>query len=209
MANDLSFLAGTGGASRSYTPDARKADGTLSTPTDTPRIEVMGPQFGTLADTATPDIGAANASFSLLSLAKGMVANLLAMKASLATIAAAALSTDPSLTLQAAQPSISVKRITGLGTTSVTVITDGVSSTVTPANATIGAVVSPADPVGRRSFRNTGNVMLEMVKPGQSYGSGHPLPPGESFTLDASGRVTGDIAFAAASAGGSMSILTF
>jgi hypothetical protein len=79
MAVDLSFLTGTGGASRGYTPAARKSDGTLATATDTPIIEISGPVLGTLADTATPDIAANNASFSLVSLLKGIVANLLAL----------------------------------------------------------------------------------------------------------------------------------
>lgn len=212
MAADLSFLAGVGGASRGYTPDARKPDGSLSAATDTPRIEIMGPQIGTLADAATPDPAAANASKSLISLLAGAVAHLLVSRGYLKILSDAAQSTDPSLVQQAATGAISVRRITGIGATgsnAVTIKTNGVTTNLSPTDGTLGVLVSPADTVGRRSFRNTGNVMLELLPAGTAFGNGHPLPPGESFTFDAAGRVTGDIYAAAANAGGSLSILTF
>lgn len=83
MATDLAFLTGTGGASRAYTPAARKADNTLATPTDTPIIEISGPALGTPTDTSTPDISQAGVPFSVISLLKGAVVNLLAIQTKL------------------------------------------------------------------------------------------------------------------------------
>ncbi|MHB2205065.1 hypothetical protein [Methylobacterium sp. CM6257] len=100
MTTDLQFLTGTGGASRAYTPAARKSDNTLAAATDTPIVEVTGPILGALTDTATPDITATNASFSLVSLMKGMVANLVTLSGKLPTAlgartAASSLSVTP------------------------------------------------------------------------------------------------------------------
>ena len=74
---------------------------------------------------------------------------------------------------------------------------------------TTGTLVSAADTTNRRTVRNTGSIALEFVAQGAAYGTGHPLPVGESFTFDNGGRMTGAIYLAAASAGGAASVMSF
>ncbi|MCJ2102472.1 hypothetical protein [Methylobacterium sp. E-046] len=91
---------------------------------------------------------------------------------------------------QGATSAYAVQRTTGIGTT--------------------GVLVSAADTTNRRTVRNTGSIALEIVSAlGAAYGTGHPLPAGESFTFDASGRTTAAIYLAAASAGGTASVISY
>jgi hypothetical protein len=213
MASDLAFLTGVGGASRPYTPASRKADGTLATQTDTPIIEISGPVLGTLADAPTPDPGAANASKSLISLLAGAVAHLLVSRGYLKILSDAAQSTDATSVTQAAQGAMSVLITTGIGATganAVTTMTDGVqTSQQSPTDATKGVLVSAQDLTARRCFKNTGNVALNLMPAKNSHGTGWPLAPGESFTYDASGRMSGDVYASAAGPGGSCTVMKF
>lgn len=91
---------------------------------------------------------------------------------------------------QSATSAFSVSRTTGIGTT--------------------GTLVSAADTTNRRTIRNIGTIAAEIVSAsGAAYGTGHPLPAGESFTFDASGRTTAAIYVACASAGGSVSVISY
>lgn len=91
---------------------------------------------------------------------------------------------------QGATSAFSVAKTTGVGTT--------------------GTLVSAADTTNRRTIRNTSSIACEIGSAsGFAYGAGHPLPAGESFTFDASGRTTAAIYVACASAGGSVSVMSF
>ncbi|MDR7037393.1 hypothetical protein J2X36_002140 [Methylobacterium sp. BE186] len=74
---------------------------------------------------------------------------------------------------------------------------------------TTGVLVS-GPTTARRVIRNVGAVACELVMvKGAAYGTGHPLPVGESFTFDEAGKMTGPIFVAAASQGGSVSVMAF
>lgn len=78
--------------------------------------------------------------------------------------------------------------------------------------ATTGTLVSAANAGSglRRTIRNIGTIALEIVAAsGGAYGSGHPLPAGESFTFDDTGRTTAAIYCAGASAGGAVSVISY
>ncbi|MGX5775449.1 hypothetical protein [Methylorubrum zatmanii] len=78
--------------------------------------------------------------------------------------------------------------------------------------ATTGTLVSAANSASglRRTIRNIGTVALEIVvAAGDAYGSGHPLPSGESFTFDDTGRTTAAVYCAGASAGGAVSVISY
>ena len=96
---------------------------------------------------------------------------------------------SPVPVVQGATSAFAVQRTTNIGTT--------------------GTLVSAADTINRRTVRNTGSIALEFVAQGAAYGTGHPLPVGESFTFDAAGRTTAAIYLAAASAGGAASVMSF
>lgn len=60
-------------------------------------------------------------------------------------------------------------------------------------STTTAAVASTANATARRTIRNVGTAAIEIGPSGVTYGAGHPLPAGESFTFDDTGRYTGDI----------------
>lgn len=74
---------------------------------------------------------------------------------------------------------------------------------------TTGLLVSPADTANRRTVTNTSDRACELMGSAAAYGTGYPLPAGGSFTFDASGRTTGAIYVACASAGGAVAVLSY
>ncbi|MBA9067997.1 hypothetical protein FHR71_001732 [Methylobacterium sp. RAS18] len=68
---------------------------------------------------------------------------------------------------------LSVQRATGTGTTA--------------------SIASAASTTARRTIRNIGTSAIEFGPSGVTYGAGHPLPAGESFTFDDTGRYTGAV----------------
>jgi hypothetical protein len=67
--------------------------------------------------------------------------------------------------------------------------------TITRASGTgaTATIASAATATARRTIRNIGTTAIEFGPAGVTYGAGHPLPVGESFTFDETGRYTGDI----------------
>lgn len=74
---------------------------------------------------------------------------------------------------------------------------------------TTAVQVSGVEALRRRVIRNTGSTACEFMPAATAYGTGHPLPAGESFVFDASGRTTAAIFVACAAAGGSVSVVSY
>jgi hypothetical protein len=86
---------------------------------------------------------------------------------------------------------------------------DSFSVAKTASIGTTAVLVSGSDNRARRTIRNTGSIACEIMPAATAYGTGHPLPAGESFTFDASGRTTAALYVACASAGGSVSVISY
>lgn len=98
----------------------------------------------------------------------------------------------------------------GSGGGTVTIApTSSFSVTKTSAIGTTATQVSAADTTNRRTVRNTSSIACEIMPGATAYGTGHPLPAGESFTFDAVGRTTAAIFVGCASAGGSVSVMSY
>lgn len=74
---------------------------------------------------------------------------------------------------------------------------------------TTGVQVSGTDATNRRTVTNTSTLACELMGSAAAYGTGYPLPAGQSFTFDASGRTTAALFVACSAAGGTVAVLSF
>lgn len=81
--------------------------------------------------------------------------------------------------------------------------------TKTGSIGTTGVQVSAADLVNRRTVTNTGSIACELMGSAAAFGTGFPLPAGESFTFDAAGRTTAALFVACSTTGGTVAVISY